>query len=370
MKVINCNVLGTPTDTPSFSDDRGYQVLGVFDSSSRVSFELNDNITGGGHIYWNNSSVNFLVPEKPGSYEGSDLGIPTLSYIVVSTLLPLHTEGRRIVNSAGQDVIIAGATHFLHFQRYLEWKLGHGDEPCDYAGANAYRSTVLMTYLPNLIGLPALRPENYPNYWTDAPSYVDYCLAKGIYPHLLVRCDIQMSGQSPAELREIDGQWAEILRDRGLLSKGNEEFKNGWKSTDSHHPGHGVVWCSGTSAADSAPNYQPDDNVIEWEGRRDWPKVTSSSEDMWYVARDSSRPILHVETMGFGEVYQHEKRSTDPDLARQIGASIKALNGTDIETSGYVCGGAVHLQNGTFSQPLGPIQDECRKQFFIGLKGA
>lgn len=364
----------------SIRTDGGHFFLAQTDSG-RLTWPIPTEITGGGDL-----QLQALIPGyadyngrcvlPPGSTElawdkdGVLVTEPLELAPLAPTLEPLHVEGRTLLNASGQAVRYAGATHFLHFQRYLEWKLGRGAEPCDYAGANAYRATALMTYIPGLAGLPPLRPENYQNYWSEAPGYVDYLLSKGRYPHICVRCDIQMSGQTPAQLRAIDAQWAEIMGGRGLLSKGNEAFKNGWDPSEARHPGHGVVWCSGTNRADEPPLYFPDDNLIEWEGRRDWPKVTSSSEDMWYVAKNSGRGLLHVETMGFDEVYLHEKRSTDPELARQIGATCAALNGDEATKGGYVNGAAVHLQDGIFSQPLRPIQEQCRAAFFLGLKGA
>ena len=89
---------------------------------------------------------------------------------------PLHIEDLRFIDDAGQEYIYKGATNFLLFQRFLE---GEDIEPLLYPGAEVYRTTLVMKYIPNLIGFRDLRPENYPHYWTGLDDFAEYLLVRG-----------------------------------------------------------------------------------------------------------------------------------------------------------------------------------------------
>lgn len=81
MKQINCNVSGTPTDTPTIFDDAGESWSGSFELGNlRCVFRLPDHAVGGGHLRWLDVQYNFLLPANPGSYEGASLGLPTIKY--------------------------------------------------------------------------------------------------------------------------------------------------------------------------------------------------------------------------------------------------------------------------------------------------
>lgn len=81
---INCNVNGTPTDVPYIRSDGGPLYPGAFDGPNRCIFILPTTTPPagwGGHLNWQNTEVNFLVPVKPGAYEGGNLGLPTIDYV-------------------------------------------------------------------------------------------------------------------------------------------------------------------------------------------------------------------------------------------------------------------------------------------------
>lgn len=120
MKFINCNVSGKPTDTPLFTDDSSNEVVARWEGDSRVVFDIPDNYTGGGHIYWADNKINFLIPENPGSYEGGNIGIPTLEYLVIQS--GLSVIGDHFVRD-GKTFWVKGSTDF----RLPELALRNGD---------------------------------------------------------------------------------------------------------------------------------------------------------------------------------------------------------------------------------------------------
>lgn len=146
----------------------------------------------------------------------------------------------------------------------------------------------------------------------------------------------------------------------------NEYPQNGVRPDEFQHPGGGLV-CSRGSGLSNEPPYRPGWDFFGWHGRRDWPKVTSSTVNMFYMARGdpwadegvSYPPIVgvHDEPIGFAEHAIPDKRSNDPQLALQLGASCRVLGS----------GGTLHSDDGILSRPFGGRTQECAQAFFMGL---
>jgi len=112
----------------------------------------------------------------------------------------------------------------------------------------------------------------------------------------------------------------------------------------------------------------------EWHSRRDWPKVHESCGDLTYVSRglrylqDSDRWKSYAppaagyvcEPIGFAEVEIPGRRSTDPDLARRLA----------LDACAHGAGACFHAEDGIYSRPLGPVQQQCARVFFDALKVA
>jgi hypothetical protein len=72
VKVINVNIIGTPTDTPILRVDvpPGLAVSASLAVPQRATFVLPDDASGGATITYNDGAwVRVLVPAEPGAYE-------------------------------------------------------------------------------------------------------------------------------------------------------------------------------------------------------------------------------------------------------------------------------------------------------------
>lgn len=277
----------------------------------------------------------------------------------------IHVEHHRFVDEDGQEWIWRGATNFLLFQRFLE---GEDIEPLLYPGAEVYRVTLVMKFIPNLVGLRDLRPENYAHYWPGLDAFAEYLLVRRKRLEATCWCDIQMMGQDRRWLQRHLDQANEILnaRPNAFGELVNEYPKNGVNPLDFQRPHGAMLWSRGSGLVD-APPARPGWDWFGFHGRRDWPKVTSSTEDMWAIANSVKDgwnshlypPMIaiHGEGIGFSEVAIANKRSTSKRLARLLGVASRELGS----------GGDCHLDAGVMSLPLGPIQQDCLAEFSQAL---
>lgn len=262
----------------------------------------------------------------------------------------IYIEETHFLSYDGQRWIWKGATDFLLFQRYLN---GQDITPIltqrRKAGAN------LVRVLGMAHNISHFYPQDYDGYYEKLNLFVQLCNRYGLYVEFVVYADEQHVKAGKLHFAScidaLDGSLAfgELV---------NEYPKNGIDPAQFFKPLTGMPWSQGSALAD-APPPEPGWDYHTWHGRRDWPKVTSSTEDMWYVSQHiPPKPIVHDEPIGFDEVDIPGKRSTDDRLASQL-AVTSCLLGS---------GATYHSTAGIQSELWGPIQERCAKAFYGAMK--
>lgn len=137
-----------------------------------------------------------------------------------------------------------------------------------------------------------------------------------------------------------------------VLSLVNEFQQNGVDPNAFEKP-DGFLFSFGSSVSDTAPPRAGDSDYIEWHGRRDWPKVTSSAEDMYAVIQEHQIPGVHDEP-----ARQDRPPQFSPRLAAQIALTARLLG----------AGATFHSISGLRSQPFTPFEQDCARAFFAHLE--
>ncbi len=303
----------------------------------------------------------FLVP-PPGSWEADQAPVsmdpPSLKFgpVIVPTAR-LFTSGRDFIQN-GQRWKWKGASDFRLYQWFLE---GRDIRPVldqrRAAGVNILR--VFGMYNG---GIGQFLPSTYPAYFGAFPAFANLLAEYGLQFELTAMADCQTFlnndqqhmywGTLGIALSGIDNVVVELV---------NEYKKNGVDPAG-FGPLNGIL-CSRGSGLSDEPGFVPGWNYHTWHGRRDWPKVLFSAEDMWYVGEGWGPagayqypviPIVHDEPIGFADENQPGRRSNDPYVARVIG-------GTSIE---YGAGVTFHSDYGIQSQLWSPQVDLCARVMF------
>jgi hypothetical protein len=191
MKQINVNVQGDHgTDVPYIEDDRPKQIAGVFENPSRIIFHLPSDFNGGGHLVWTGNKVNFLIPPDGFVGEGSQLGLPDITYGPTSAGRWVVSGSQFTVN--GAPIKWKGITHM----RLLDLALD-GVSIADHltqvqeAGFNLVRVLGMKT---NNTGWE-LSPYE-PGYWDVADDLYTMCKTRGLQVEFTAFADTKyvMSG--------------------------------------------------------------------------------------------------------------------------------------------------------------------------------
>jgi len=230
------------------------------------------------------------------------------------------------------------------------------------AGANGVRVFLMLHYLEQNY------PQAYPDFWTTLVPFARFLASHGLYVEFTCLADAQVIMPSTGDQQAFVQRVADTLRGESnvFLELANEYPKNGVNPSRFDRPA-GVISSHGSGLADSPPAL-PSWDYSTWHGRRDWPKVVLSHEDAWFVGEgiDANgavtgvpHPIVMDEPMGFGEVDEPGRRSTDPELARVLALTSIAFGN----------GGTFHSEAGLRSQLWGPTQERCARAFFAALDG-
>ncbi len=268
----------------------------------------------------------------------------------------LHAEGDQLVRADGQPFVWKGCSDFLLYHRFL---LEESIEPLLQervaAGANLVRVLGMCEKIEHFW------PQDHTDFYRGLELFVPLLADRGLYVEFVVFADAQLVMPSLAARQTHFTKIIEALRphDTAIVELVNEYPKNGVNPAGFARPS-GLLCSAGSGLADASPA-MPLWDFFGWHGRRDWPKVTSSTEDMWYYSHGAHEqhicPAVHDEPMGFAEEPIYQKRSNDPKLARQIGASCAVLG----------AGGTFHSEAGLRSEPFGPVQRKCAEAFFAAL---
>jgi hypothetical protein len=219
-------------------------------------------------------------------------------------------------------------------------------------GANGRRVFGMMHYITHFY------PQEHPNYLSELQPFARAAAEYGQRIHFDVFADNQEVRLGESFWQQVRGQLEPI--ESVLLGLGNEWPKNGFDPHAFSRPG--VIASQGSTTADAAPP-MAGWGVRMWHGRRDYPKVWISAEDMFFVGMgiESSghqyapvAPVVHDEPIGFAEVNIPGRRSTDPRLAQSLMLTGRAFG----------AGATFHCEDGMFSRLLGPQQQVCARAFF------
>ena len=350
---INCTVSGDQTGPAMCRVTGGADYTGVFESPSRVIFMVADGEHGRACAFATGAnSVASLVPPRPGAWEGPLLTYPPL----VDVPRRLHIEGQRFVNDQGQEWRWRGHIDFPLFALSLR------GQPIDtilrprYAAGSRVVATLGMWHY----GPVPFRPSEFGDrYFRHMRPFAQALAELGFYWQPILLADAQVIMPDVSEQRAFVQLCAEWMAGEPniLPSLCNEADKNGVHPGDFTHPGQGLLWSRGSGLADQAP-YQPGWDWKEWHGRRDWPKVLWSMDDMWYVGDgsdgdghrlDTPKPVVCTEPMGWWDHDVPGRRSSSPALARVIGGT-SVYNG---------CGSNAMTQAGLSCEPWDPTTTAC-----------
>ena len=282
----------------------------------------------------------------------------------------LHAQGTMFLDAKDRRWIWKGFSDFTLFQRVLDGQnIDALLQERQGLGVNTLR--VFCMYDG---GLGRFHPRDYPRYDAQMQEFINRLGVLGLRMEWVVLADCQRVMPDVGEQRAFVEQV--VNRCRGwtncFVSLGNEWPQNGWNPDDFTKPtGGGVpLFSFGSNLGDSVPPRLAESDYREWHGRRDWPKVWQSSDDMVFVAHGWQEddhgwhqvalwaPTVHDEPIGFAEVGQDGRRSDDPDLARTLALSSLA----------YGAGATFHCDAGVRGELMGPRQRLCAQVFFDELR--
>lgn len=246
-----------------------------------------------------------------------------------------------------------GATNFLAFERFML-----GQEPPLYKGANIHRFTCTMVNVPNQVGLPILRPENFPDYWQKLDEFADWLAMNGVYGEATLLCDCGQLGVDTNWQKNFLAQAAEVLGSKTniLIELVNEYWNNGVEPDRFSRPNIPNPCSSGSVMDGDEYGY---DDTIQWDyidvhPRRDYPKMLAhvGLSVPWV---QFGKPLVVNEPFKANEYPESNKSYIEPGLFRVAGDLGRA-----------VCGICFHSFDGAYSRALGPTQERCRQDFFLG----
>ncbi len=218
-----------------------------------------------------------------------------------------------------------------------------------------------------------IHPISDPRVFDSVSQTMDLMAARGLVPNL-TNGDLQIVAKGRAQQIQLFDTQCQIIRSKSypvLYNPCNERSNNGldveaWAAVNRD----GILWTWGHDA--TFDDWKPETRVPElyrgYGGRRDW-KAMLSAEDMWYVQGGFDagnqhwgppKPCIMEEGIGFAEVDVPNRRSTSRTLAHALGLTTRAFG------RGII----VHLEDGIYSRPLGPIQKDCARVCLAAVHGA
>lgn len=275
----------------------------------------------------------------------------------------IHIEGDRFINNDGSEFIWSMMTGFCDYKLFLDG----GDirsvlKQSQDLGSRGRRIFGMMSFITNF------NPRNYGNaYYNRLGEFYSLLAEYEQYGEFCNLCDCQVLMTDEGMQKEHHARVCDELQgiQNAMYSLGNEWPKNGFQPDHFARPS--LLICSqGSTTSDAAPPMSGW-NYREWHGRRDYPKVWVSADDMMFVGKGidegghqyaEAKPIIHGEPIGFAEVNIPGRRSTDSRLARSLAIDSKAHGN----------GGVFHCEDGMYSRLLGPIQQICGIEFFKAMR--
>ncbi len=365
---INGNCSGDPGDKPvTLSIDNGHSYPVQVDGNRwSAKIDKPEPSPFGAAINADGKQLARLTVPPPGSWEAEPAPVSmtpsSLSFAPpVPDVVKLSTSGRDFIVN-GQRWIWKGTTDFRMYQWFLEGRnMTEVRQQRRAAGANILRVAGMYAG-----GIGDFRPAQYGQaYWDGWTPFLAECARDGFQ----VEITCFMDCQNIQELRDVGpqrdhwGRFGDIIRPvpNAVMELGNEYPQNGFDPKN--FAPHAGVLCSRGSNIGDEPPVVPGWNYHTWHGRRDWPKVLFSAEDMWYVGEGWGPggayqypviPVVHDEPIGFSDVNQPGRRSNDPYVARVLGGS----------SSEFGAGVTFHCDYGIQSALWSDRMDLCARTMF------
>src|SRR3990167_1091199 len=339
---INCTMTGLRTDVPTLQIDTVPHVyLADVTEPGRAIFRVSDgDPPWGATITFGRQTVRLVIPLGSGATEGPWLNYPPAPV----PLERLHVEGTAFITASGQPWIWKGCSDFLLYKRFLEGEdLTRLLEERRELGANLLRVFGMLHFIERF------SPKAYRgSYYESLPLFADLLALSGFYLEFVTFADQQQIGVvEQTHFVECCDQLA--TRPNTFIELCNEYPKNGIDPRHFSKPAE-ILASAGSALADAAPDVFWD--FFGWHGRRDWPKVTSSCEDMYAVIQQRQIPGVHDEP-----ARQDRPAEFSPHLAAQIALTSRLLGS----------GATFHSISGLRSQPFTPFELECAHAFFVEL---
>lgn len=329
MKTINCNVAGQPTDQPVIFDDIPRYWNGRFElNNARCVFDLPDDANGGGHLRWNGQQVNFLLPARPGSYEGATLGLPTIVYPHQSAM-GLRIVDRTFVTGTNQRWLMCG-----HTEMNAPDKLRAGEDLTPLlkqradAGCNVLRSLGMgYPFRTDQTPVPMSLVHDYLATCADHDLYVIWCVfagTKACMPDPGQQLDwwaqsVETCRQHPNALIMVCNEWnhssqslapSMFPRPIGILAS------RGSATTD-QTPAKPVMDFEGYSARRDTGNSRGFTNCDAYEFESDYPCVPK-------IALETAKPQDYGFSLGFARLIGLHGKASDWGVFGHTDAGVRS----------------------------------------------
>jgi hypothetical protein len=330
MKQINLNVSGDPKgDTPIIRNDEPREVLGAFESPSRVVFHLPADFNGGANLSWTGHSERFLLPPDGWVGEGSWLGLPDVVYGSTSGMWTVH--GSQFVDGTGKPVKWKGITHFRLLDRTLS-----GDNINDIltqvqeAGFNLVRVLGMKT---NNTGWE-LSP-NEPGYWDAVENLFITLKQRNLQVEFTAFADTKAVMSNPGAQRAY---WDNLVAIAQSYDNVLIEFMNEYgHPTQAVNPlsfnKPGGITCSHGSGLTDSDGVKPYWDYMTYHARRDSPPDARGFTNYDHYNFQSDYPSLpRIPDEGI----KPEGYGCDTGYARLLGAHANVGAGGTFHWSGGV----------------------------------
>lgn len=367
---INGNCSGSPTAPVEFVIDNGHRYPVTIDGSRfSIAVPVAEPSPYGAAIVCDGKQLARLLVPPPGAWEADqppvDMQPSSLSFAPPAP--PVAKLGR-----SGRDFTLNGArwpwkgsSDFRAYQWFLD-----GRNLSDlYAQRRAAGANLLRVFGMYDGGIGVFTPAQYGNaYFDGLIPFLREAASEGFQVELTAFAD----AQNIPELRDTNHQqehWNRLAQsiqgeDNLVLELVNEYPQNG-VDPNRFGPIGGFLCARGSSLSDSPPAL-PGWDYHTWHGRRDWPKVLFSAEDMWYVGEGWGPagpyqypviPIVHDEPIGFADDNVPGRRSNDPYVARVLGQTGAA----------YGAGATFHSDAGIQSILWSERVEQCARTFYAAI---
>jgi hypothetical protein len=281
----------------------------------------------------------------------------------------VHVEGLRFVTEGGAPWVMAFATSFRAYERFLRGEdlQPHLQELAEL-GANGIRVFGAFDY-----GSPQtqrLYPREHPDYYDRLAEFFALLQGFGLYAQFCVFADTARSVPGkPAQLAHWT-RMVDVLRPipNVLLERVNENDQHDNRvDADVPRPAGMCASFGSNGGGQDPPGPYWDYSDLHSERRGDFALSTTTvnfaikgykGENAAKSFAGTQRATVVSEPPGIADTLVAGRRTNDPGICYQMG----------VGSSTWGAGGTAHSDCGVQSVVLTPVQKECVRQFINGVK--